>query len=428
MVDEIKLAADTLKWLNELSDEQLPEEIAPRMRDLVANICDFQYGFSLPLDLGLGSRSASSSHLPVERPIAPLLRWKVAFEVQANQIESFEADDHEKVGDKVYCLVGGPTWESQVSNGNIEGEGATEPNLNTSDWMMDLFSIFGKAAESNDSKLKASARRLAACWYNVAMVVSFDKVDEEDVGLSKEDVMAMLMGGMSLGDEYDDGEEFEEADDIDAPEGASFAQKLSKVGNGDDDDDDEEYVPGNPENGEAKAPEVDYATKRKQLAAALMAGQLDDEDDDEDYDPENDSNDDGEDLDEPEDDEDDGSPAIIDPDAEEEVVEEVEEEEDEETRQQRAIEFRTQVLSVIDKLGAQWPHIEDVSWLKRVLKLMAIADEQEKDWFPWGFPALDPLIASAKSSDELEQQHALSILALYQERQEAVSASAAPSN
>ena len=38
MVDEIKLAADTLKWLNELSDEQLPEEIAPRMRDLGASL------------------------------------------------------------------------------------------------------------------------------------------------------------------------------------------------------------------------------------------------------------------------------------------------------------------------------------------------------------------------------------------------------
>jgi hypothetical protein len=164
-----------------------------------------------------------------------------------------------------------------------------------------------------------------------------------------------------------------------------------------------------------------------------MAGQLDDEDDDFDYDPEKDSNDDGEDEEiEEGDEEDDGSPAIIDEDGNavnedgEEGVDD-EEEEDEETRQKRAEEFRVRVLSAIGKLGAQWPHIEDQAWLKRVLKLMTIADEQEKAWFPWGLPALEPLKEGASSKDELEQSHATSILSLYQARQEAVSASA-PSN
>jgi hypothetical protein len=34
MVDEIKLASDTLRWLNELKDEELPDSVRPRMRDL----------------------------------------------------------------------------------------------------------------------------------------------------------------------------------------------------------------------------------------------------------------------------------------------------------------------------------------------------------------------------------------------------------
>lgn len=162
-----------------------------------------------------------------------------------------------------------------------------------------------------------------------------------------------------------------------------------------------------------------------ELAAALMAGQLDDaDDDDEDYDPAKDENDDGEDVDIP-DEEDDGSPVIMDEEGNPEEGEagEDDEEEDEASRQQRAEEFRVRVLGVVDKLGAQWPHIEDQSWLKRVLKLMSIADEEEKQWFPWGLPALSPLQQSAESADELEKQHALSILSLYQQRQDAVNSS-----
>lgn len=34
MADEIKLAADTLRWVNELKDEELPAHVRPRMRDL----------------------------------------------------------------------------------------------------------------------------------------------------------------------------------------------------------------------------------------------------------------------------------------------------------------------------------------------------------------------------------------------------------
>lgn len=200
---------------------------------VVANACDFQFGFSLPLDLGLSSHSRASQPLPIVRPIEPLLRWKYAFEVEPSQIESFEASDHEKVGDRVYCLVGGPTWESQVSKGAIEGEGAEEPNLNTSDWMLDLFDIFGRAADSADAKSKATARRLAACWYNVAMVVSFDKVEDDAmVGLSKEDVMAMMMGGINLGgdEEYEEYEEMDEEDNdtADAPNGACTSQQFWK--------------------------------------------------------------------------------------------------------------------------------------------------------------------------------------------------------
>ena len=155
-----------------------------------------------------------------------------------------------------------------------------------------------------------------------------------------------------------------------------------------------------------------------------MAGDLeDDEDDDEDYDPTKDENDDGEDIDIDENDEGD----VEDKDKvelvmENEDVEEIEEETEEE-RQQRAEEFRARVLSSVQKLGAQWPSIEDQAWLKRVLKLMSIAQEERIEWFPWGVPALEPLKQSAQSSDELEREHANSILALYKAREEASASS-----
>lgn len=162
-----------------------------------------------------------------------------------------------------------------------------------------------------------------------------------------------------------------------------------------------------------------------------MAGQLDGDmdDDDEDYDPEMDEHDDGQDEEICED-EDDGTPAVTgDVDVEQGNMEaiEAEDEEDEETRRQRAEAFKTKVLATVESLGAQWPSIQDQAWLKRVLKMMSIADDEEKAWFPWGIPALEPLKKSAASADPLEQQHALSILALYKDRAEALTASAASS-
>lgn len=151
-----------------------------------------------------------------------------------------------------------------------------------------------------------------------------------------------------------------------------------------------------------------------------MAGELAEDDDDEDYDPTKDENDDGEDIDGDIPDEDLENGATEDDEAEDD--EEAFEEETEEERLQRAEEFRVRVLSSVEKLGAQWPHIEDQAWLKRVLKLMSIADEERGEWFPWGVPALSPLQKSAESSDELERTHGNSILALYKER-EAVNAS-----
>lgn len=187
---------------------------------------DFQYGFSLPLDLGLGPGSRSSEPLPLERPVEPLVRWKCAFEVKPNEVESFEADDHERSGDRVFCLVGGPTWSSQSESGKITGEGAEPANLNTTEWMEDLFDVL-EAATKLSAEKKAGARRLAACWYNVAMAVSFEKVNEEDeMPLTKGDVMAMLMGGMSLGDGQDD-EDMDEEEQEFQEEGADTANGAS---------------------------------------------------------------------------------------------------------------------------------------------------------------------------------------------------------
>jgi hypothetical protein len=106
-----------------------------------------------------------------------------------------------------------------VESGKIEGEGATEPVLDASDWMIDLFDIFAHAADHLDSQRKAIARRLAACWYNVAMAVSFEKVDEEaEMGLSKADVMAMMFGGLSLDAQGDDDDLYDEEGEEDFEE------------------------------------------------------------------------------------------------------------------------------------------------------------------------------------------------------------------
>lgn len=158
----------------------------------------------------MNSNAESFEVLPIERPIGPLLRWQNAFEVEASQVQSFDNDDIEKSGEHIYCLIGGLTWQTLVEEGKITGDAADEARLDTSDWLVDLFDIFAAVAESGDSALKASARRIAACWYAVAMVVSFERIDESDmVTLSKEDVMAMM--GFGAGD-YDD-EEFAEDDE-----------------------------------------------------------------------------------------------------------------------------------------------------------------------------------------------------------------------
>ena len=172
----------------------------------------------------MSSNSRLSETLPVDRPIEPLIRWKVAFEVQPSEVESFEVSDHEKVGDRVFCLVGGPTWESQVSSGKIEGEGAAEPSLEATDWMLDLFDVLDGAANL-EAERRAVARRLAACWYNVAMVVSFEKVEEEEgATLTMGDIMAMMMGGMTLGggvgDFNEDNEDEEDVEEATATETA----------------------------------------------------------------------------------------------------------------------------------------------------------------------------------------------------------------
>lgn len=146
------------------------------------------------------------------------MRWGYAFEVQPSEIQSFEADDHERVGDRVYCIVGGPTWESLVESGKIEGDGAEEPRLEASDWLIDLFDVFAEQGKNGSSEQKAAARRLAACWYPVAMVVSFDKVEEDSAVLSKSDIMAMMLGGLAMGDGYEDDEEDEEFGEDDEDE------------------------------------------------------------------------------------------------------------------------------------------------------------------------------------------------------------------
>lgn len=144
--------------------------------------------------------------------------------------------------------------------------------------------------------------------------------------------------------------------------------------------------------------------------ADLISANLDDndDDDDEDYDPEKEKNEEEEEeeyeLDEL-DEEFDTENSIKD-------SEEIEELNDEQ-RKIKEDKFRQIVLQSVGKLGAQLPYSEDIVWLKRVLKMMSVSDSKELEWFPWGIPPTEPLKVSANSSDELEKNHALFVLELY---------------
>jgi hypothetical protein len=59
----------------------------------VANLCDFQYRFSMPMELPFEMGHDLEEELPVRRPVAVLLRFKYAYPLPEDLKESEEDTD-----------------------------------------------------------------------------------------------------------------------------------------------------------------------------------------------------------------------------------------------------------------------------------------------------------------------------------------------
>ena len=75
----------------------------------VANLCDFQYRFSVPMELPFGFGRDLEQKLPTPRPIKELVRWKVAYPIpdDLSPIGSQQDDDIIVDSDgRTYALAG----------------------------------------------------------------------------------------------------------------------------------------------------------------------------------------------------------------------------------------------------------------------------------------------------------------------------------
>lgn len=78
---DIDLGTRTLTFLGGLKDDQIPEHLRGKMREVVVNICEFQYRFAMPMELPFDLGSDFEEVLEMERPIDVLLRYKAIYEV-----------------------------------------------------------------------------------------------------------------------------------------------------------------------------------------------------------------------------------------------------------------------------------------------------------------------------------------------------------
>lgn len=157
-------------------------------------------------------KNSESKRLEIKRPIDALKRFKFAIKVEPEYIISDDGNDHEIEGNSVYCLCGGPTWLSEVELGRITDSDSIKPKLDSSNWIQDLFILFEASSDWNNPQLKDQARRLAACWYHVATLVSFEKIEEEEVNFDRNEIMSYLLGSMSLPKQEEEDQDGEDQD------------------------------------------------------------------------------------------------------------------------------------------------------------------------------------------------------------------------
>ncbi|XP_049851686.1 FK506-binding protein 5-like [Schistocerca gregaria] len=186
MVEEIELGYRTLKWLETLESNQIPENVLPHMRNIVANIVDFQNGFSLPYSYGENNHK-DVKLLKMFQPYRALVKFGVAYPVDSSNIKDIDADQDSYVFDnstqEVACIAGSKAWKLEVEAGRIVGKDAIPPILESFEWIQNLFAVL--ASENLSDAQKKEARSLASIWYYIATLISFDGEKGEDLSKSK---------------------------------------------------------------------------------------------------------------------------------------------------------------------------------------------------------------------------------------------------
>jgi len=132
-LQDIDLAYRTLQFIGSLTDAEINANpsVSSKMRDIgaficrklkghlpqwgrsltVANICDFQHRFSIPMELPFGFGADLKQKLDTPRPLEVLLRFHLAFPVPVNvqPIGLKNEDDIVKGADgKLYAMAGTP--------------------------------------------------------------------------------------------------------------------------------------------------------------------------------------------------------------------------------------------------------------------------------------------------------------------------------
>eukprot|EP01120_Amphizonella_sp_Union-15-10_P002623 TRINITY_DN12933_c0_g1_i1.p1 TRINITY_DN12933_c0_g1~~TRINITY_DN12933_c0_g1_i1.p1 ORF type:complete len:337 (-),score=68.31 TRINITY_DN12933_c0_g1_i1:31-1041(-) len=219
--EDINLGYKTLVFLGQLEEEKLPLEQRQKLRELVANICDFQNRFAKPMELPLAfvdpnittTKFDMPLRLETPRPLENLLNFRSVYPCEPLKLEVDPEDVLEHEG-KYYCFAGKPTWSFLVKTGALSGPDAESPDTDTWDWFKILFDLFAETKQTQSLEIQNIARRLASCWYQVATQIDFGSEDSE-LTSTMSDIHLTSDPGRSSDeeDEEDEGEEGDQDDD-----------------------------------------------------------------------------------------------------------------------------------------------------------------------------------------------------------------------
>ena len=80
---DIELAFRSLQYIQSLNPGDIPAPLRPKVRDVIANLCDFQYRFARPMELPFDLGNDMTEVLPMPRPLELLLKYDVAIRLES---------------------------------------------------------------------------------------------------------------------------------------------------------------------------------------------------------------------------------------------------------------------------------------------------------------------------------------------------------